>query len=141
MHAPFARNQRPFGGRAEALERAAPGLFRPMYAGANMGHPSREEGLVQYSKTRCVQSKLKGSRSAGAEETARRAHSRIEVSLHRLRIANRKIRATPRFGIKSTPFFLLRCGANLNEASDTVFSLSVGSKAILLVEARWETAT
>ena len=28
------------------------------------------------------------------------------------------------------------CGANLNKASDTVFSLSVGSKAILLVEAR-----
>jgi hypothetical protein len=27
---------------AEALEGAAPRLFRPMYAGANMGHPSRE---------------------------------------------------------------------------------------------------
>jgi hypothetical protein len=26
---------------AEALERAAPDLFRPMYADANMGHPSR----------------------------------------------------------------------------------------------------
>jgi hypothetical protein len=26
---------------AEALEGAAPRLFRPMYAGANMGHPSR----------------------------------------------------------------------------------------------------
>jgi hypothetical protein len=25
---------------------AAPRLFQPMYAGANMGHPSREEGLV-----------------------------------------------------------------------------------------------
>jgi hypothetical protein len=25
---------------------AAPRLFRPMYAGANMGHPSREEGCV-----------------------------------------------------------------------------------------------
>jgi hypothetical protein len=25
---------------------ASPRLFRPMYAGANMGHPSREEGFV-----------------------------------------------------------------------------------------------
>jgi hypothetical protein len=31
---------------AEALEGAAPRLFRPMYAGANMGHPSRKEGFV-----------------------------------------------------------------------------------------------
>jgi len=31
---------------AEALEGAAPHLFRPMYAGANMGHPSREQGFV-----------------------------------------------------------------------------------------------
>jgi hypothetical protein len=32
--------------RTEALERAAPCLFRPMYAFAKIGHPSREEGLV-----------------------------------------------------------------------------------------------
>jgi hypothetical protein len=56
-------------------------------------------------------------------------------------MANRKIRAAPRFGIKGTPFFLLRCGPNLNKASDTVFILPVGCKAILLVEARWQTAT
>jgi hypothetical protein len=31
---------------AGALEGAAPHLFRPMYAGANMGHPSREEGFA-----------------------------------------------------------------------------------------------
>jgi hypothetical protein len=31
---------------AKALGGAAPHLFRPMYAGANMGHPSREEGFV-----------------------------------------------------------------------------------------------
>jgi hypothetical protein len=31
---------------AVALEGAAPHLFRPMYAGANMGHPSREEGFA-----------------------------------------------------------------------------------------------
>jgi hypothetical protein len=31
---------------AKALEGAAPRLFRPMYAGANMGHPSREQGFV-----------------------------------------------------------------------------------------------
>jgi hypothetical protein len=59
---------------------------------------------------------------------------------HRLTLRT-EIRATPRFGIKSIPFFLLRCGANLNKASNTVFSLSVGSKAILLVEAQWEMAT
>ena len=36
-----------FRGRVTtALEGAAPRLFRPMYAQANMGHPSREEGLV-----------------------------------------------------------------------------------------------
>ena len=29
-----------------SVEGAAPRLFRPMYAGANMGHPSREEGFV-----------------------------------------------------------------------------------------------
>jgi hypothetical protein len=48
----------------------------------------------------------------------------------------RRARATPRFGLNGTPIFLPRCGANLNKASDTVFNLSVGSKAILLVEAR-----
>ena len=31
---------------AKALGGAAPRLFRPMYAQANMGHPSREEGFV-----------------------------------------------------------------------------------------------
>jgi hypothetical protein len=31
---------------AIALEGAAPRLLRPMYARANMGHPSREEGFV-----------------------------------------------------------------------------------------------
>src|SRR5258707_5546840 len=55
-------------------------------------------------------------------------------------IANRKIRATPPFGVRSTPFLLLKGGANLTKASDTVFSLPVGSKAIVMVEARWETA-
>ena len=29
-----------------AFEGAAPRLFRPMYAEANMGHPSRDEGFV-----------------------------------------------------------------------------------------------
>jgi hypothetical protein len=29
-----------------AVMRAAPHLLRPMYAGANMGHPSREKGFV-----------------------------------------------------------------------------------------------
>src|SRR5271156_4259894 len=51
-------------------------------------------------------------------------------------VANRKIRAAPRFAIKGTPFFLLRCGANLNKASDAVISLPVGCKAILRVEAQ-----
>jgi hypothetical protein len=32
--------------RRKSVGRAAPHLFRPMYAGANMGHPSREEGFV-----------------------------------------------------------------------------------------------
>src|SRR6266849_5807543 len=31
---------------SKSVGRAAPRLFRPMYAGANMGHPSREEGFV-----------------------------------------------------------------------------------------------
>jgi hypothetical protein len=35
---------------AEALEGAAPRLFRPMYARANMGHPSREAGFVVCSR-------------------------------------------------------------------------------------------
>ena len=35
--------------RAEALEGAVPQRFRPMYARANMGHPSREAGLVKAS--------------------------------------------------------------------------------------------
>ena len=35
---------------AAALKGAAPRLFRPMYAGANMGHPSREAGLVVCSR-------------------------------------------------------------------------------------------
>jgi hypothetical protein len=36
---------------AKAFEGAGPHLFRPMYAGANMGHPSREEGSVFCGKT------------------------------------------------------------------------------------------
>ena len=31
---------------ARAFEGAAPRRFQPMYAWANMGHPSREEGFV-----------------------------------------------------------------------------------------------
>jgi hypothetical protein len=34
----------------KALGGAAPRLFRPMYAQANMGHPSREEGFVLCSQ-------------------------------------------------------------------------------------------
>jgi hypothetical protein len=50
-HARAVRShQSPFKGSAGALERAAPGLFRPMYAMANMGHPSREWGLVGEQK-------------------------------------------------------------------------------------------
>ena len=37
---------------AKALGGAAPRLFRPMYAGANMGHPSREKGFVLCSHHR-----------------------------------------------------------------------------------------
>jgi hypothetical protein len=40
-----------FARLGEALEGAAPRLLRPMYARANMGHPSRGAGLVVYSKT------------------------------------------------------------------------------------------
>ena len=36
----------PFARLAGAVEGAAPHLFRPMYALANMGHPSREQGFV-----------------------------------------------------------------------------------------------
>ena len=36
----------PFAGVVRAFEEAAPRLFRPMYAQANMGHPSREAGFV-----------------------------------------------------------------------------------------------
>jgi hypothetical protein len=50
-------------------------------------------------------------------------------------VANRKIRAIARFGMQRTPFFLLGCGANLNNASNTVFSPSVGRKANLSMEA------
>jgi hypothetical protein len=39
-------HQQRFAGRVKAFEGAAPRLFRPMYAQANMGHPSREAGLV-----------------------------------------------------------------------------------------------
>jgi hypothetical protein len=35
-----------FARLAGAVEGAAPHLFRPMYAEANMGHPSREGGFV-----------------------------------------------------------------------------------------------
>ena len=35
---------------SKALGGAAPRLFRPVYAWANMGHPSREEGLVLCSQ-------------------------------------------------------------------------------------------
>jgi hypothetical protein len=40
----------PFARRVEALEGATPCLFRPMYGVANMGHPSREAGLVVSSQ-------------------------------------------------------------------------------------------
>ncbi len=36
---------------AIALDGATPRLFRPMYAEANMGHPSREEGFVLRSNS------------------------------------------------------------------------------------------
>jgi hypothetical protein len=36
---------------AGALDGAAPRLFRPMYAGANMGHPSREQNSLLASTT------------------------------------------------------------------------------------------
>jgi hypothetical protein len=36
----------PFAPMPGTLKGAAPRLFRPMYAGANMGHPSREVGWV-----------------------------------------------------------------------------------------------
>ena len=39
-------------GRVEALKGAAPRLLRPMYAGANMGHLSREADLVVLLKPR-----------------------------------------------------------------------------------------
>jgi hypothetical protein len=39
-----------FARKAEALEGAAPRLCRPMYATANMGHPSREAGFVVCSR-------------------------------------------------------------------------------------------
>jgi hypothetical protein len=92
-HARAARSQqRPFAPGAEALEGAAPHLFRPMYATANMGHPSREAGLAHCEQKNSSDSALR--------------HQKYSV-------------------------LLLRCAANLNKASDTVFSLSVGSKAIL----------
>jgi hypothetical protein len=50
-HARAVRShQSPFKGSVGALERAAPGLSRPMYAMANMGHPPREWGLVGEQK-------------------------------------------------------------------------------------------
>ena len=42
----FALGSSLFARLVEAVEGAAPHLFRPMYADANMGHPSREEGFV-----------------------------------------------------------------------------------------------
>ena len=45
---------------AKALKRAAPNLFPPMYAGANMGHPSREEGFV-FCSNHCVVERRIGS--------------------------------------------------------------------------------
>jgi hypothetical protein len=41
-----------FAGRVKAVEGAAPRLLRPMYARANMGHPSREAGIVVSLKRR-----------------------------------------------------------------------------------------
>jgi hypothetical protein len=64
--------QRHSARNAEALEGAAPQLFRPMCAKANMGHPPREEGLL-LKLNAC--GKLKGSGSAGTEEPACRADS------------------------------------------------------------------
>jgi hypothetical protein len=39
-------------GRVKAVEGAAPRFLRPMYARANMGHPSREAGIVVLLKRR-----------------------------------------------------------------------------------------
>ena len=41
--------QLPFARRVGTMEGAAPHLFRPMYAQANMGHPSRGVGFVDAS--------------------------------------------------------------------------------------------
>jgi len=86
--AALVRSNGPFARNAEALERGTPRLFRPMYAPrqagagrANMGHPSREGGWVLQLDA-C--GKLKGSGSAGAEETACRADSRVKIGLHGL---------------------------------------------------------
>jgi hypothetical protein len=69
-HAHAARSQqRPFAPGAEALEGAAPHLFRPMYAPrqagagtANMGHPSREAGLAHCEQKNSSDSALRYQR-------------------------------------------------------------------------------
>jgi hypothetical protein len=45
LHEDLALGRSLFANVTEAMEGAAPRLFRPMYAEANMGHPSREEGF------------------------------------------------------------------------------------------------
>jgi hypothetical protein len=96
-----------------------------MYARANMGQPSREAALVVCTRT-------------GVLKVMRLSRGDLHLR-HRLTLRT-EIRATPPFNIE-TPFFLLRCPANLTKTSSAVFSPSVGSKAILLVEAQWEMAT
>jgi hypothetical protein len=57
-------------------------LFRPMYAGANMGHPSRQEGFVPWSDLRAGlhMASLPGSREFGTCLT-RITKARIDSSI------------------------------------------------------------
>src|SRR5579859_2822130 len=56
------KNYRPwlpsFANKQKHLKGAAPRLFRPMYAMANMEHSSREQGFVPCSKHRVAEQKV-----------------------------------------------------------------------------------
>jgi hypothetical protein len=138
-HARAVRShQSPFKGSAGALERAAPGLFRPMVPDFLHGAPPTGACVAFIKESRM---KFVNARELDRKSGCTPWRTWGTRPGNGAWLANRKNRAAPRSGMKSIPFFLLRCGANLNKASDTVFSPSVGSKPILLVEARWEMAT